>query len=183
MYVLNDPFDGGTHLPDLVVTCRSSSRARRSRSLTAITHHQEMGGRSPGSTPMDATEIFQEGVRIPPLKIFDRGVENETFFAMLERNVRIPEPSSATSRPTRGGHGGRPRRASPRRRGYGSDALRGYMDELLDRAEQMTRDAIEAIPDGSYHFVDYLDHDGMDLDAASGSRLPSPSTARSSSST
>jgi N-methylhydantoinase B len=164
VFVLNDPFDGGTHLPDLVVTVPIVVDGETVALAVAITHHQEMGGRSAGSTPMDATEIFQEGLRIPPLKIYDAGAPNETFFAMLERNVRIPDT-------VRGDLDGQLAACQAGVRGvrqladrYGSGPLRDYMAELLDRAEQMTRDAIEAIPDGTYHFVDYLDHDGFDLD-------------------
>jgi len=164
VFVLNDPFDGGTHLPDLVITVPVIVDGEVVALATAISHHQEMGGRSPGSTPMDATEIFQEGIRIPPLKIYDRGVANDTFFAMLERNVRIPET-------VRGDLNGQLAACQAGVNGvrtlaerYRKDELREYMDELLDRAEQMTRDAIAEIPDGRYHFVDFLDHDGIDLD-------------------
>jgi N-methylhydantoinase B len=164
VYVLNDPFDGGTHIPDLVMTVPIVVDAETVALAVAITHHQEMGGRSAGSTPMDASEIFQEGLRIPPLKIFDAGVPNETFFAMLARNVRIPDI-------VRGDLDGQLAACSAGVRGvrqladrYGAESLRAYMAELLDRAERMTRDAISAIPDGRYHFVDYLDHDGFDLD-------------------
>lgn len=163
-YILNDPFDGGTHLPDLVITVPVVVDGETVALSTAITHHQEMGGRSPGSTPMDATEIFQEGLRVPPLKLLDRGVPNPTFFAMLERNVRIPDivvgdlhgQLAACYAGVRGVRGLVDR--------YGKDALIDYMTELLDRAEEMTRDAISKIPDGTYHYVDYLDHDGIDTD-------------------
>jgi N-methylhydantoinase B len=163
-FILNDPFDGGTHLPDIVMTVPIIVEGETIALATAITHHQEMGGRSPGSTPMDATEIFQEGLRIPPLKLYDQGVANETFLAMLGRNVRIPDivigdlhgQLAACEAGVRGV------RALAER--YGKETLRGYMAELLDRAEEMTRAAIEKIPDGSYHFVDYLDNDGIDLD-------------------
>jgi N-methylhydantoinase B len=164
VYILNDPFDGGTHLPDLVMTMPIVVDGETIALAVAISHHQEMGGRSAGSTPMDATEIFQEGLRIPPLKIYDAGVPNETFFAMLERNVRIPDT-------VRGDINGQHAACHAALRGvrlladrYGSGPLRAYMAELLDRAEQMTRDAIEKIPDGTYHFVDYLDHDAIELD-------------------
>jgi N-methylhydantoinase B len=163
-YILNDPFDGGTHLPDLVVTVPVVHDGEVIALATAITHHQEMGGRSPGSTPMDATEIFQEGLRIPPLKLYDGGRPNETFFAMLERNVRIP----AT---VRGDVDGQLAACHSGVRGvlsladrYGPEALADAMAELLDRAEQMTREAISRIPDGTYRFVDYLDNDGIDVD-------------------
>jgi N-methylhydantoinase B len=163
-YILNDPFDGGTHLPDLVISVPVFANGEPVALSTAITHHQEMGGRSPGSTPMDATEIFQEGLRVPPLKLFDGGTANETFFAVLERNVRIPET-------VKGDIYGQLAACHAGRRGvlglveqYGRPTLEAAMGELLDRAEGLTRAAIAAIPDGTYHFVDYLDNDGIDLD-------------------
>jgi len=164
VFVLNDPFDGGTHLPDLVCTVPVIVDGQTIALATAITHHQEMGGSAPGSTPMDATDIFQEGLRIPPLKLYSRGEPNETLFAMLERNVRIP----AT---VRGDIDGQLAATAAGVRGvkllaerYGVDGVQEYMAELLDRAEALTRSAIAAIPDGTYRFVDYLDHDGIDLD-------------------
>lgn len=163
-YILNDPFDGGTHLPDLVVTVPVIVGGETIALATAITHHQEIGGRSPGGAPMDAIEIFQEGLRVPPLKLYDRGVPNETFFAMLAKNVRIPETVI-------GDLHGQLAACQVGRRGilslvdrYGKDVLQRAMDELLDQAELLTRRAIEAIPDGTYGFVDYLDNDGINLD-------------------
>jgi len=164
VYVLNDPFDGGTHLPDVVMTVPIVVDDETIGLAVAITHHQEMGGRSAGSTPMDASEIFQEGLRIPPLKLFDQGEPNETLFAMLERNVRIPET-------VRGDLDGQLASCATGVRGvhllvehYGADVLRECMAELLDRAEMMTRAEIERIPDGVYRFVDFLDNDGFDLE-------------------
>jgi N-methylhydantoinase B len=163
-YILNDPFDGGTHLPDLVISVPVIVDGETIALSTAITHHHEMGGRSPGSTPMDATEIFQEGLRIPPLKLFECGEPNATLFSMIERNVRTPDAvigdiygQLAAIEVGRRGIVGLAER-------YGKAHLRTLMDELLDRAERLTREAIERIPDGSYHFVDYLDNDGIDLD-------------------
>jgi N-methylhydantoinase B len=164
VYVLNDPFDGGNHLPDLIMTVPVFADGEPVALATTITHHQEMGGRSPGSTPMDATEIFQEGLRIPPLKLFDAGEPNVTLFSIIERNVRTPETVI-------GDIYGQLAACHVGRRGvlglveqYGRETLRAYTDELLDRAERLTREAIAGIPDGTYHFVDYLDNDGIDLD-------------------
>src|SRR4051794_32179785 len=89
--VLNDPFQGGTHLPDIVMVVPVFAEGRVVALAVTITHQQEIGGRSPGSTPMDATEIYQEGLRIPPLKLYEAGVPNETLLALVEANVRIPE--------------------------------------------------------------------------------------------
>lgn len=161
VYILNDPFDGGTHLPDIVMTVPVIVDGEVVALSTAITHHQEMGGRSPGSTPMDATEIYQEGLRIPPLKLYDRGVQNDTFLAMLARNVRIPDAVI-------GDVHGQLTACQVGRRGilklverYGKADLRACMAELLDRAERLTRASVEEIPDGTYEFVDYLDPYGL----------------------
>jgi N-methylhydantoinase B len=164
VFVLNDPFAGGTHLPDLVVTVPIVFEGETIALAVAVTHHQEMGGRSAGSTPMDAGEIFQEGLRIPPLKIYDAGEPNETFFAFLEANVRIPSI-------VRGDLDGQFASCAAGVRGvrqlaerYGAEPLGELMAALLDRAEVMTREAIVKIPDGTYNFVDYLDNDGFELD-------------------
>src|SRR6266851_3028489 len=164
VYVLNDPFDGGTHLPDLVMTMPVFSNGHLVALVTAITHHQDMGGRSPGSTPVDATEIFQEGLRIPPLKLYDEGRQNSTLLAIISRNVRIPDVvigdilgQYAACNVGKNGLLSLVERLGP-------DALADCMRELMDRTEVIARDAIAEIPDGTYHFVDYLDNDGVDLD-------------------
>ncbi len=164
VYVLNDPFDGGTHLPDIVMTMPVFEGDRLIAMVTAITHHQDMGGRSPGSTPVDATEIYQEGLRIPPMKLYDEGRLNTTLLEIVERNVRIPAVVIGDIYGQFAAcHVGKQGVLSLAAR-LGADALAAYMHELLDRAERLTRGAIEAIPDGSYHFVDYLDNDGVNLD-------------------
>jgi N-methylhydantoinase B len=163
-YILNDPFDGGTHLPDLVVSVPVIVEGETIALATAITHHQEIGGRSPGSTPMDATEIFQEGLRVPPLKLYDRGKPNETLLAILAKNVRIPETVLGDLNGQMAACQMARRRLVELAGRYGKDQLKHYFDELLGRAERLTREAIQKIPDGSYHFVDYLDNDGINLD-------------------
>jgi N-methylhydantoinase B len=163
-FILNDPFDGGTHLPDLVMSMPVFWEDRLVAIATAITHHQEFGGRSPGSTPTDATEIFQEGLRVPPMKLYDAGAPNNTLLAMIERNVRIPDVVLGDI------HGqlsacqvGRSRLLELVGR-LGPDLFATCIDELLDRAERLTREAIARIPAGTYHFVDHLDNDGVDVD-------------------
>jgi N-methylhydantoinase B len=164
VFVLNDPFDGGNHLPDLIMTMPVFACGEPVALATTITHHQEMDGRSPGSTPMDATEIFQEGLRIPPVKLFEAGAPNATLLALIERNVRTPESVI-------GDVYGQLAACHVGRRGvlaaverYGRETLLAYLDELLDRAERLTREAIGSIPGGTYRFVDFLDNDGIDVD-------------------
>ena len=90
-YVLNDPYLGGTHLPDIAVVQPVFHRGQPIALSAAMTHHQDMGGMSAGSVPTNATEIYQEGLRIPPLKLREARHANETLVALLRQNVRIPD--------------------------------------------------------------------------------------------
>jgi len=90
-YILNDPYCGGTHLPDIAVVQPVMHDGRPIALTAAMTHHQDVGGMSAGSVPTNATEIFQEVLRIPPLKLREARVYNETLVALLRQNVRIPD--------------------------------------------------------------------------------------------
>jgi N-methylhydantoinase B len=126
-------------------------------------HHQDVGGRTPGSVPTDATELYQEGVIIPPTRLYRGGVLDENLFALLRRNVRIPDvfTGDLMAQVAAGRLGGI--RLNELFARYGTDTVLGYVDELLERAEVLTRRGIEAIPDGTYRFADWLDNDGIDL--------------------
>ena len=91
IYILNDPYIGGTHLPDIAVITPVFHRDNVIALSGAMTHHQDVGGMSAGSVPTNATEIFQEGLRIPPLKLREAGVFNDTLIKMIRQNVRIPD--------------------------------------------------------------------------------------------
>ena len=93
VFILNDPFEGGTHLPDFYIfkpiflrTACARARAGRPASATSSTS----GGKTPGGNGCDATEIYQEGLRIPPLKLYERGQPVEAIFELIDRNVRVP---------------------------------------------------------------------------------------------
>src|SRR4029079_2139141 len=90
-FILNDPYAGGTHLPDIAIIMPVLHQGRVIALSAAMTHHQDVGGMTAGSVPTNATEIFQEGLRIPPLKLRDGGVFNETLIKMIRQNVRIPD--------------------------------------------------------------------------------------------
>jgi N-methylhydantoinase B len=164
VYVLNDPFQGGTHLPDLVMSMPIFYEGAVVAIATAISHQQDFGGRSPGSTPVDATEIFQEGLRIPPMKFQDAGVPNATLIAIIERNVRIPDVVIGDIHGQLAACHVAKTRLHELLGRLGAAAFAAGLEELLNRAEQLTRQAIERIPDGKYSFVDYLDNDGVSLD-------------------
>ena len=89
--ILNDPYDGGTHLPDIFVFRPIFYQDLLVGFSGVYSHHVDIGGRVPGSSAHDSTEIYQEGLRLPPLKLYRRGVADDTVFRIVERNVRAPE--------------------------------------------------------------------------------------------
>lgn len=164
LYLMNDPYLGGTHLPDIAIAMPVFHEGRIVAISATITHHQDVGGMSPGSVPPTATEIYQEGLRIPPMKFRDQWVMNETLVEMMKINCRIPDIlfgdiGAQVAACTVGA-----RRVGELAGRYGNNQLLASFAELLDRSEKMTRDALRTIPDGVYPYIDYLDNDGVDLE-------------------
>lgn len=164
VYTMNDPHDGGTHLPDLIVAAPAVVDERIVAFSICLAHQEDFGGKVAGSMPTDSTEIYQEGLIVPPLKLYDAGRPDATLFKMIERNVRLPRQvlgdiDAQVSAVTVGCQ-----RIVDLCRSEGSDQVLAYMDHLLDYAEQRTRACIAAIPDGVYQFTDYMDNDGITLD-------------------
>ena len=89
--VLNDPYAGGMHLPDIFMFKPIFAGEALQGFAVVIAHHCDMGGRVPGSNASDSTEIFQEGLRIPPMKLYARGEPNRTLLAIIAKNVRLPD--------------------------------------------------------------------------------------------
>ncbi|HEX2480738.1 MAG TPA: hydantoinase B/oxoprolinase family protein, partial [Methylomirabilota bacterium] len=160
-FLLNDPYDGGTHLPDITLAVPVVSDGRVVALACTMCHHQDVGGRTPGSVPTDATELYQEGLIIPPTCLYRGGVLDTNLLALLRRNVRIPEvfTGDLMAQVAAGRLGGI--RLNELFGRYGTDTVLGYVEELLERAEILTRRGIEAIPDGTYAFADWLDNDGI----------------------
>lgn len=158
--VLNDPYDGGMHLPDIFMFKPIFSGERLLGFSVVIAHHCDVGGRVPGSNASDSTEIFQEGLRIAPMKLYERGAPNKTLFKIIEKNVRLPELvlGDLDAQYATCNIGEREMRRLFER--YG-DALEGYFDRLIDYGEELTRKAIASWPDGEYRFTDYIDGDGF----------------------
>ncbi|AKI02009.1 N-methylhydantoinase B/acetone carboxylase, alpha subunit [Hoeflea sp. IMCC20628] len=161
VYVLNDPYAGGMHLPDIFMVKPIFHQGRLQGYSVVIAHHCDMGGRVPGSNAADSTEIFQEGLRIPPLRLFDAGKRNETLFDLIRTNVRLPamvlgdlDAQYATCRTGE-------RELIRLIERYGEAELQSYFDALLDYGEVLTRKSIAAWPDGIYTFEDAIDGDGF----------------------
>ena len=164
IYIMNDPYMGGTHLPDIALVMPIFSGGELIAFSAAMTHHQDVGGMSPGSVPTNATEIFQEGIRIPPLKYSDKGVINDTLLKILKLNVRLPDSFEGDLNAQIAACEIGRRRISDLEVRYSAKVLKNIFLDLLNRSESMTKQAIMALPDGTHAYFDYLDNDGIDLD-------------------
>jgi N-methylhydantoinase B len=162
--IMNDPYSGGMHLPDIFMFMPIFHGGRRRAFAVVIAHHTDMGGRVPGSNASDSTEIFQEGLRLPPVKLFEGGRHNRTLFDLIDRNVRVPErvigDLGAQVAACKVGE----RELSKLFEQYGGDTTAAYLSELLDYAERMTREEIRSWPRGTFTFTDHIDDDGMSKD-------------------
>ena len=160
--VLNDPFAGGTHLPDLtmVMPVYLPGETRPAFYVANRAHHADIGGALPGSMG-PAREIFQEGLRIPPVKIFTRHGMRREILALLLANVRTPEERegdlAAQIAACRIGE----RRLAGIVRKYGWDQVRRYAQHLLDYSEAMMHATLTELRAGSYTAEDFLDDDGV----------------------
>jgi len=159
--IMNDPYHGGMHLPDIFMFMPLYFEGKRRAFAVVICHHTDVGGRVPGSNASDSTEIYQEGLRIPPLKLYDRGTLNETLEALIKINVRVPDrvwgDLSAQYAAALVGKRGLEKLLVR----YGADEVEAYMAELLDYAERLTRAEIKQWPRGTYRFLDHIDSDGF----------------------
>ena len=163
VFILNDPFQGGMHLPDIFVFKPIFCGGELLAWAGTVCHHTDVGGRVPGSNASDSTEIYQEGLRIPPLKLFDRGTRNDTLWALVERNVRVPVKVFGDLRAQLAACHISERSLIELAGHYGVEKVEHYMTELIDYSERMTRAAICELPDGVYSFLDHIDDDGIDV--------------------
>ncbi len=160
---LNDPFRGGTHLPDitLVAAVARPGGTVPMAYVAARAHHADVGGMSPGSMPL-AREIYQEGLRIPPVLLMSAGERNEDVWRLLLSNVRTPveREGDLDAQLAALVAGGRRLEELVARRGV--DEVLAAMAGLLDYADRVLRAGIRAIPDGVYSAEDFLEDDGVD---------------------
>lgn len=160
--ILNDPFRGGTHLPDitLVSPVYVKGRARPAYYAANRAHHSDVGGMSPGSMPL-ATEIYQEGVIIPPVKLVRGGRIDRDILDFILANVRTPEEREGDLTAQLAANRIGQKRLLEITGKYGYPKTKSYMKHLQDYSKRIMRQAIREIPDGEYRFSDYLDDDGV----------------------
>jgi len=167
--ILNDPYHGGTHLPDITTVTPIFIKNGDDQRLIGFTanraHHSDVGGMSPGSMPL-SQEIFQEGIIIPPLKLVSRGRINQDVWDLLLANVRTPEERAGDLRAQIAANQKGVERVHELVSRYGLEEIESYMGGLLDYAERLTRRLISSLPDGTYRFSDRMDDDGISPEPA-----------------
>ena len=164
IYILNDPYEGGTHLPDIYLFKPVFLERKLIGFSCAIVHHTDVGGRVAGGNASNSTEIYQEGLRIPPLKLYDAGEPNETLFRIIDKNVRVPDKVAGDFRAQISACELGERGFQDLGRQYGLDRLETLFDHLLDYTEELTRQAISRLQDGQWEFADHIDNDGFTND-------------------
>jgi N-methylhydantoinase B len=164
VFVMNDPFEGGMHLPDIFLFKPIYQDGRRLAFAATICHHTDVGGRVAGSNASDSTEIYQEGLRIPALKLYRAGERNETLFALIEKNVRLPVKVFGDLRAQLAACHIAERQFQGLVARYGADAVTELMAGVIDHAERLTRSALRELPDGEWSFEDWIDDDGVELE-------------------
>jgi N-methylhydantoinase B/oxoprolinase/acetone carboxylase alpha subunit len=160
--IVNDPFRGGTHLPDITAVSGVFTKKNKPADfyVACRAHHADVGGMSPGSMPL-AREIYQEGLRIPPVLLMRRGEVQSDVMQIVRANVRTPEERE----------GDLLAQVMSNRRGenrlleivarYGLARVKGSARDLQDYSERVTRAMLRRIPEGEYRFEDFLDNDGV----------------------
>jgi N-methylhydantoinase B len=161
--ILNDPFAGGMHLPDIFLIKPVFSGTSRIGFAATVCHHADVGGRVPGANASDSTEIYQEGLRIPPVKLVREGRRDETLMRLIEANVRLPVQLAGDLRAQLSACQIAERQVIELAGRYGVDAFAAHLEALIDYSERMTRAELRKLPDGVVEFEDWIDDDGIDL--------------------
>jgi N-methylhydantoinase B len=162
IFINNDPYDGGMHLPDIFVFKPLFSDGILIAFAATICHHTDVGGRVPGSNASDSTEIYAEGLRIPPLKLYEAGVANSTLFRMIERNVRLPGRVFGDLRSQLAACEIAARGMADLVERHTADGVRTLMVAMMDYSERLTRHCLLELPDGEATFTDWIDDDQID---------------------
>jgi N-methylhydantoinase B len=156
--------EGGIgHLPDLCVTVPVFVDGEVVAFVQAFGHHDDIGGACPGSMPSGATEIYQEGLMVPPIRLWDQGVPNQAALTIMTRNSRMPDSLAADLDAECSACLMGARRLTELFERYGRATVEACFDALIDRTtETFRREVLSKIPDGQWVWEDYAEHDGVD---------------------
>jgi N-methylhydantoinase B len=162
IYIFNDPFDGGQHLPDIYIIKPIHAASVLVGFAATMAHHSDVGGIAPGSVAMHATEVYQEGLRLPLVRLFRAGVENDEIFAILEKNSRNPIHLIGDLRAQVAACQACDRGMREIIAKWGVPYFFAFVEEFHDAAEVQMIAAIRALGNGEAEFTDYIDGIGED---------------------
>jgi N-methylhydantoinase B len=167
MLLLNDPYISGTHLPDMTLIAPIFHQGMLIGYAANKAHHTDVGGGAPGSLSSDSTELYQEGLIIPPVKYLREGVVDPEISSLIRSNVRTPEVQMGDLRAQIAANNTGIRRVHELVNQYGVDVVHNTMDEIMNYSERRMREEISLMPDGVYSAIDYIESilpDGGDVD-------------------
>ena len=161
-FIFNDPYAGGTHLNDFRLVRPLMRDGKLFAWLASVGHWLDIGGNVPGGYNPQATEVFQEGVLIPPVKLIRAGVLQQDIVDILLANTRVPRSNWGDLNAQLNALDLGERRFTALLNEYGDSVVKAALDAQAARAEALMRENIRALPDGVYSFEDHLDNDGID---------------------
>ncbi|UCH90248.1 MAG: hydantoinase B/oxoprolinase family protein [Thermoplasmata archaeon] len=159
--LMNDPYLGGTHIPDLTVVKPVFLRKKLVGFTANRAHHADMGGSVPGSMPGVSSDIFQEGLRLPPCKVLERGLENLEILRVLEANTRTPEERLGDLRAQCAANMVGAKRLLEFIEKYSYSGYERFVTDLQSYSRRRMLHAIQQINKGTYRAIEYLDDDGV----------------------
>ena len=162
--ILNDPFAGGTHLPDITLIAPVFFEKEIVGFVANRAHHADVGGSVPGSMPGAATEIFQEGLRIPPTRLQQRGTLHDGLWKIILINVRTPTEREGDLRAQLAANATGVTRFSAILQKYTKSVVHTFLTDFHEYSRQRMLKQINQIPRGEYTFIDYLDNDGITME-------------------
>ena len=162
LFISNDPFVGrGSHLPDVAMVMPVFSGGELVLFVSNIAHHADIGGMAPGSMAGGMTEIYQEGLRIPPIRLFRGGELERDVMDLILLNVRVPEERRGDYNAQVAANRLAARRCEQLVAKWTAPVIREGCGRIIEAVEKRIRAAVAALPDGTYRFADVLDDDGM----------------------
>lgn len=159
--ITNNPYLGGSHLPDTCVITPVFIAGDIVAVVANMAHHVDVGGMTPGSMATHSTEIFQEGIRIPPIRLFAEGRQREDILSLLLTNVRTADKTRGDLMAQVAANRLGERRVLELIEEWGTDRFEAATAALVDYSERRTRTAIGRLPEGSGRFVDHIEHNGV----------------------
>ncbi len=165
VWALNDPYRGGTHLPDITLIAPIAIDGDIVAYSVSRAHHADIGGMAPGSMPAGSTELIQEGIVIPPTRVVVDGRTNADVIDLVVANSRTGRERRGDLAAQLACHRLAERRLTEVVARYGRDVVTAAFDALVDYAERRTRAALEAMPDGTWEASESLEGDGVTEDA------------------